>query len=131
MTLKTMFLPMEDVARMVVKAGFRQERAVTALAVVWAESGGNQVAVNINTSNPDSKAYLSMDLGICQWNTYWHPRFRIPRHFDPLSSLKYMFYKSDRGRNFSLWMAYTSGAHEKFIPFARQTLINIGHITPS
>lgn len=129
MTIPKVFLPMADVAEMVWTAGFRGDRAVTALAVVWAESGGNQYAVNINASNPTSKAYQSMDLGICQWNTYWHPRFKIPRHFDPLDSLKYMFYKSDRGRNFNMWMAFFTGAHEKFIPFARQTFINLGRIT--
>jgi|JI9StandDraft_1071089.scaffolds.fasta_scaffold01073_12 hypothetical protein len=128
MALPVKFLPMIDVAEMVHRAGFRGERAVTALAVIWAESGGNQVAVNINVANPESKAYLSLDLGICQWNTYWHPRFKFPRHFDPLDSIKYMFYKSDRGRSFSLWMAYTAGAHEKFLPYARQTFINLGHL---
>lgn len=28
-----------------------------------------------------------------------------------------------------MWMAYTAGAHEKFLPYARLTFVNLGYLT--
>lgn len=44
--------------------------SINFLATMWGESGGNAFAMPV-VVNPDSKAHLSIDVGICQINSYW------------------------------------------------------------
>ena len=125
--IATNYIPMQEVARIVVFQGARNQRAAEIVATCWAESGGNTLAINLNTHNKASKAYLSLDLGLCQWNTYWHlsGAFSIAMMFDPAVSLRRMIDHSDR---FGLtpWNAYKNGLHTQYMPFAVQCVKNAG-----
>ena len=81
---------MEAVARICLDAGLSPWQSVTAVAVAWAESGGNAYAVGINDGNPDNVAYLSADLGMWQTNTYWHPDIAASEAFDPVKQIEHV-----------------------------------------
>lgn len=122
--MKTKFLDMDQISRLVLDAGFTGEAAATAVAIIWVESRGNVYAININDI-PTSKAYLSMDVGLCQWNTYWHPDFPISSALDPRKSVERMFAYSRGGTRFNLWMAYTGKYYLKYMDYARACLARV------
>lgn len=119
--MKTRQLSMREVHDLMVEAGFSPHlwRCVTALSVIWAESGGNAWAVNI-VDNPDSPAHLSLDLGLVQWNSYHNP-MPTPLAFDPLYSLQRMWtVTKDWTVSKNLWIAYNNGAYMKYLGYARK-----------
>lgn len=116
---------MEAVARICLDAELTAWQAVTAVAVAWAESGGNAYAVGINDARPDNVAYLSVDLGMWQTNSYWHPDIAPPEAFDPVRQIEHVKRISRKvGRwgfvsyDWSLWNAYKAGMHTKFLSAA-------------
>jgi Lysozyme like domain len=113
--MKTNFIAMKEADVYATRAGWlNRDLAATAIAICWAESGGNTLAVNINVANPLSPSYRSMDLGLCQFNTYWNPKFPIAQMFDPELSLKRMFELHDH-YGFGLWTCYNNGRYEKYM----------------
>jgi Lysozyme like domain len=115
--MKSNYITMTAAAYPVLRAGFTGESAITALAVCWAESGGNTLAVNINVSNPLSPSYRSLDLGLCQFNTYWNPGFTIPEALDPDRSLVRMHALYEH-YGFRLWTSYNNGRYKPYLASA-------------
>lgn len=115
MSLPSHYLTMQEVTNLVVEAGFRYWYVVTVTSMLWVESRGNVWAVGLNATNPSSPAYLSLDLGLCQWNTYYHPEITPGQAFSPLWSLAKMYNLTSGGvKNLGLWASYTSGAYRTY-----------------
>lgn len=115
-------MAMEEVAAVCLAAGMRAWPAVTAVAIAWAESGGNAYAVNVNDANPQSEAYLSLDLGIWQTNTYWHPEVPIAEALDPVQQIMHVRRIAERvgvygwvSYVWTPWNTFTAGAYAKFV----------------
>ena len=116
MALNKYQLSMDEVALLSYNAGFRATNLVTAIAVVWAESGGNAWAININSS-PGKPTHGSIDIGLAQFNTYWWSTHKANDLMKPDYSMALMF-KASRGNNFSFWSAFVHGMHRPYIPYA-------------
>lgn len=126
--MKTKFIDMDQIAKLVLDAGFTGEAAAIAVAIIWVESRGNVYAININDM-PTSKAYLSMDVGLCQFNTYWHPDFPVSSALDPKKSVERMYALSKGGTRFHFWMAYTGKYYLKYMEFARACINRVQNLT--
>lgn len=106
---------MSDVAQLAVNAGFRNWYVVTITSMLWVESRGNIWAINLNAQNPESPAYLSLDLGLCQFNTFWNPLMTSQQAFDPVWSLATMFAITRAGTaNLDRWASHSSGAYKTY-----------------
>lgn len=118
--MKTKYITMVETVVMLRNAGVFGWRIVVLGSVIWAESAGNAYAVNINDKDPNSPAYLSMDLGLCQINTYWQgiePSVAL----DPVKAVQWMVDKTGGGWvNLGLWSTYNSGAYLPFQPPMRR-----------
>lgn len=124
--LKTKLYSMEEVAVLCYDAGFTGEGLVIALSIIWAESGGNAWAVNIN-STPGKPTDGSLDLGIAQFNTYWwlyqkandlmHPEFAIP-----------LMFRVTKGSKFIYWSSYVHGTYKVFLDYARAVVTKLGYV---
>lgn len=98
-----------------VDAGFKGWYVVTVTAMLWVESRGNVWAIGLNASDPQSLAYLSLDLGLVQWNTYFNPDMTTQQAFDPDWSLVKMHAKTSGGvRYLDLWASHKSGAYKTY-----------------
>lgn len=124
MALKVKLYTMQEVGVLLLSAGFTGENAVTALAVIWAESGGNGWAVNVN-SLPGRPADGSLDLGICQFNTYWWPAQKANDLMKAEYSIPLFYRASKYGTYFGYWAAFVYGYHLKFMDFARAALFPV------
>ena len=102
----------KEIAGAVKWAGFRGERAVTAIAVALAESGGRLDAVNVNTDG-------SKDRGLWQINSKAHPGVSDDCAFRIHCATRQAWLISGMGRSFNPWVAYKSGAYRKHLPRAR------------
>jgi hypothetical protein len=119
-------LSMEDVTDKAVVAGFRADLIPLIVAMVWAESGGDAYATNVNDSDPTSASYLSMDIGLVQWNTYWNidkpdltARLTIPDMLDPDKALQKMAEVTAGGtKNLRLWNVYVNEKWQPFYPYS-------------
>lgn len=60
-----------EAAQHLVDAGFTGWQVVTMTAIAGAESGFEPHAVHVVDSNPSSKAYRSIDMGLFQINDFW------------------------------------------------------------
>ena len=117
-TLEDNFLNIDTVARMVYDAGFRGRPAVIAIAIIGAESGYNEWAFNLITNetrlNPvtgetePNPAYLSLDVGIVQRNSYWNQLTAVDMQdmMDAKTAIEWMFEASDGGMNFGAWNTF-------------------------
>jgi hypothetical protein len=98
-----------QIAQYAAAAGFRdgagyQGKALTwAVAVALAESGGNPVAVNVNSNG-------SRDRGLWQINNKYHPEVSDAAAFDPASAAKAAYTISKAGTSWSPWAAFNNGA---------------------
>jgi hypothetical protein len=98
-------------------AGFRKEKLVTAVAVMCAESGRYVEAWHDNIGKEGQVA--SVDRGLFQINSVHEGSISATEAFDPVGNAGFAFQLSDEGRDWSPWMAYVSGAHEKFLEGVR------------
>lgn len=100
--------------------------AISCVAIALAESGGWTKAVNVVDHDPDARAFNSLDLGLWQTNTYWHPAVQSQQAFDPHSQMRYVAEISKKpnawSRNWSLWTTYKTGAHRPFLGRARHAI---------
>lgn len=114
--MKRKLYTMDEVAAICLAAGLTSWPSVTAVSIAWAESGGNAYAVNINDASPPS-----IDLGMWQTNSRWHPEVTPEMALTPelqivevmriakrVGSWGYIYY------NWSAWMSYVNGYHKKF-----------------
>lgn len=95
------------------KAGFRANGLRTGIAVVLAESGGVTTARNTEGNTPRG----SVDRGLWQINSFWHPEVSDAAAYDPLRASKAAYRISGMGRNFGAWSAYGNGTPSA--PFAK------------
>lgn len=86
-------------------AGFTGDGLVRAVAVALAESGGNPQAVNQNTDRQ-----RSIDRGLWQINSYWHPEVSVAEAFNPAANAKHAYRISSGGTNWSQWATHKNGA---------------------
>ena len=117
-----------EIAALVVERVDDIDEAATWVAVILAESGGDPVAYNLVDHNPESVAYLSLDLGLFQINTYWHgSRITVEQSHRPADAWEYAWELAGGDRHppdWSPWVAYLNGAYlgEQIIEF------DVGHV---
>lgn len=95
-----------QIASYAYQAGFHDETALTrAVAVALAESGGNPLAVNVNSDSQHSR-----DRGLWQINAYWHPEVSDAAAFDPAQAAAATYRISSGGKSWSQWSTWNNGA---------------------
>ena len=119
----TNLLGADRIAAAAAGAGFTRPSIVTAVAVAFAESGGD--AANVTTGN-----YPGRDRGLWQINSYWHPDVTDAQAFDPLGNAIAAFKISNQGTNFKAWVAYTNGSYKAFVDRAMQGVWVLQNPTP-
>lgn len=111
---------MAEVYRYVEAAGFRTgEEAITMTAIVFAESGGRTDAVGRNTNG-------TTDTGLAQINSIH--RYPAADLLDPAKNLAaaraIATDSANRGKSpFYPWVAWTTGAHRKFLADAMKAAV--------
>lgn len=111
-------LTFEQGAAVLIRAGFRGERAVKMLAIATAESGRDTAKSNTQGNTPPG----SRDRGWLMINDYWHKEVSNSCAFSAKCSAKEAFRISGGGRNFGQWRVYTSGAWRVHEPAARSAV---------
>ncbi len=99
--------------------GWRHERELkTAVAVMCAESARYPESWHDNI-DPDTGEVISTDWGLFQLNDKAQ-NLELTYHLEPIANAQKAFaiYKG-RGKKFTAWAAYNSGAYEKFMPAVR------------
>ena len=96
-------------------AGFSGQSLITIMAIAFAESGLNP-ANQATVSNPGHPDDGSIDRGILQINSHWHPEVTDACAYDPACSFKAAWRISQQGKNFNEWNSYKN----------RSTQYNIG-----
>ncbi len=99
----------------------RKDKLITAVAVMCAESARYTGAWHENLIGvpPDELQLVSTDWGLFQLNDVAN-NLELPYHLEPIANAQkaYDIYRS-RGKRFTAWAAYNSGAYTKFVPFTR------------
>jgi hypothetical protein len=110
-------LTMIEVARLICDDGrlWPYWSSITCLAVCWGESGGDAYIRPV-VLNPTSPAHLSLDIGLMQINTHWHPRHTIPQLLDPAENMQFGIDLALLGQqpwkpNWTYWGAYKNGTY--------------------
>lgn len=88
---------------------------VTAIAVVLAESGGNTMAKFVNKDG-------SIDRGLWQFNTRWHPEVTDAMAYDPAQASHAALSLSRGGRYWYSWSSYKATFCARQMPVARGAL---------
>src|SRR6478735_8012103 len=96
------YLPADVIAKAVYDAGFRGEALKTAIAVVYAESGGNELSVNKNANG-------SEDWGLFQINSIHKAKITKAQALTALANAKFAYTLSNKGTRWSPWVGYTNG----------------------
>ena len=86
----------------------------TAVAVALAESSGNTKAVNHN-----SDSHHSIDRGLWQINSYWHPEVSESCAFDASCNARSAKSISGGGSNWTPWSTYNGGAYRRYLSKAQ------------
>tara|TARA_R110000851_G_scaffold212649_2_gene365350 strand:- start:418 stop:885 length:468 start_codon:yes stop_codon:yes gene_type:complete len=81
-----------------------------AYAVMMSESSGR---VKITNQNKDD--HRSIDRGLFQINSYWHPDVSIDCAFDMKCNIKEAYRISKGGKNWNPWYGYLHGGYKKFL----------------
>lgn len=85
--------------------GFKGDALVKAVAVALAESGGNPAATNTNTDK-----YRSVDRGLWQINSHWHPEVSAAQAFNPAQAARHAYRISKGGTDWSQWATWPVAA---------------------
>jgi hypothetical protein len=93
--------------------GFRAKPLRYAVAVMTAESGRFVEAYNINIRPGGS---TSLDRGLFQINTIHIGKLGMAESFMAIPNAEYAFVLSNGGVDFTPWVAYDSGAYERYLP---------------
>lgn len=126
-------LSADEIALIVWNTGHQDWNAINCVAVILAESGGYSWARPVVAHDPLSPAYLSVDRGICQFNSYWFSHVPDRVAYDPQLAIPAMVeFATEEGRwslDFSLWTAYANRAFTRHLGTARRAinLIRKGH----
>ena len=81
-----------------------------AYAVMMSESSGRVKVTNTNTD-----MHNSIDRGLFQINSYWHPDVSIECAFDMVCNIQEAYRISNGGTNWQPWYGYTHGHYRKFL----------------
>jgi len=105
-------------------------RGVNIVAVIKAESGGYEWArPMVLKPNPSDFDHLSVDRGICQFNSYWWHHVDDHTAFTPELAIaemcKAVALPDSWSINLGPWNAYTSGAYKVYISGARTVMNSI------
>lgn len=99
----------------------RADRLKVAVAVMCAESARYPDSWHENYIGvpPDELQLVSTDWGLFQLNDKAQD-LELPYHLEPIANAQkaYEIFKQ-RGKKFTAWAAYNSGAYEKFLPPVR------------
>jgi hypothetical protein len=94
--------------------GFKDQKLVTAVAVMTAESGRWTGAWHDNIG--DDGTVVSVDRGLFQINSI----HQIPGDpYDPVINATFAAELSQGGENWSAWAAFNSGVYERFVEGVR------------
>lgn len=108
-----------------VVAGYYNDwRGIRIVATILAESGG-WTWIRPMVLNETSKAHLSTDRGICQWNSYWHPEVPDAVAFDPVAAIEHMCHVATTATwelDLSPWHGSTSMEFYNRLPAARAAM---------
>lgn len=120
-------LSAEAIAGYAAAAGFQGSDLTTAVAVAFAESGGNPESVNRANRNG------SVDYGLWQINTVHSDLLNGGSWSDPASNARmaYTLYKARGG--FRDWAAYNNGSYLAYMPkasVATRTPVKVSSPTP-
>ena len=122
-------LTADEIAQIAWNTGHDDWNAINCVAVILAESGGYSWARPVVSHNPASPAYLSVDRGICQFNSYWFSHITDRVAYDPVRAIPAMVdFASEDGRwslDFSLWSAYSNESYVRYLGTARQAINRI------
>lgn len=125
----------EDVAALVLTRADHDWRAITAVAVILAESGGNPHATRVVIhDDPTHVAHLTIDRGLMQFNSYWWGHVPNRLAYDPVTAWGVAFnYVARDGRgswrhDWEQWNAYTNGSHRDHIVTAYRAVNAIGDV---
>lgn len=128
--MKTQPWSMVRLAHCCLDAGMPGWPAVTAVAIAFAESGGNAYAVNINDYDPTLPSFLSLDLGAWQTNTHWHPEITTSEALNPEAQAFHVKRIASPGGawqyRWTAWNTFNAGAHTRFVGMARQSVRDAG-----
>lgn len=123
-TRTTNKLSMVEVARLIRDDGrlWPYWSAVTCLSVCWGESGGDAYVRPV-VLNPTSPAHLSLDIGLMQINTHWHPRHTIPQLLDPATNIRIGISLALLGAqpwkpNWTYWGAFKNDTYKRHLSAA-------------
>lgn len=104
-------LPEEQARALAMQAGFSGRSLDEVIAVAHAESSLNPKNCLVNNDK-----LHTIDRGILQINNHWHSEVSDACAYDPACAFKEGYRISNKGTNFTPWMAYTSGAYQKYMP---------------
>lgn len=110
-------LPLTDaaLARLVVDQNFPHPDI--AIAIILGESGGNPGARNTEKNTPPS-----VDRGLWQFNSRWHPEVTDACAFEPVCATRAAFVVSKGGTDFTPWASFKAGTYKQFLPRAQAAL---------
>lgn len=93
--------------------GWRGKDLRDAVALMCAESARYEKAYH---ENFEGSAQMSTDRGLFQINDKWHQDISDEDAYNGLKNAAYAFGMWRASKGFSPWMAYESGAYQKFLP---------------
>lgn len=109
-------LTLEEALALCRVAGFvGRDQVVTSVALMCSESGRYVEAYNINANvNDDGTVNKSIDRGLFQINSL-HQKLGMAQSFRAWPNAKFAYRLSKQGTDFTPWMAFVNGAHDKFV----------------
>jgi hypothetical protein len=81
-----------------------------AYAVMYSESSGTVKATNQNTDS-----HRSIDRGLFQINSYWHPEVSVECAFDMKCNIKEAYRISKGGTDWRQWYGFLNGNYKKYL----------------
>jgi cell wall-associated NlpC family hydrolase len=114
-------LTFEAVADIEYRAGFRGDGLITAVAVIFAESGGDPSRVGHNSDahvNPTGQN--TIDRGLWQLNSYWHREVSDAAAYDADAASREAYRITGGGRDFKQWYGFTKGGYRTHLEEARR-----------
>lgn len=114
----------DQLAGLVWRLGLRNRRAVVAVAVCLAESGGNDKATGHNGPTrgcPNG----SRDRGLWQINDCYHPGVSDGCAYNPTCNGHAMLSISGNGANWRPWSTYNNGRYLRFVRQATQSVYDV------
>lgn len=104
----------EEIARVAYDAGFKTQTTLSrAVAVALAESSGK-----IRATHTNSDSSRSIDRGLWQINSKWHPEVSEADAFNPPAAAAAAYRISNGGKSWSAWATWTNGAAAAQMPRA-------------